>query len=60
MKRLKLRKEVKNIIGVGVGVGIAIIVMISIIVLDHNYVERNVARCISRGVDSNVCEELRK
>ena len=56
MKRLKLRKEVKNIIGVG----IAIIVMISIIVIDHNYVERNIARCISKGVDSNVCEELRK
>ena len=36
-----------------------IIVIIGMILL-NNYTEAAVAECISKGVDSNVCEELRK
>lgn len=52
MKRLKLRKEIKILLG--------LIILIFIIVLDNNYVEKNIERCIHNGVDSSICEELRK
>ena len=36
-----------------------ILIVIGMILL-NNYTEATVAECISKGVDSNVCEELRR
>ena len=53
---MKLRKEVKRVMVVLSGV----LLLVTVIVLDHNYTEKNIERCIHNGVDSRICEELRK
>lgn len=39
---------------------ILLLVIIIFSILITNYTEAAVAECISKGVDSNVCEELRR
>ena len=39
---------------------ILLLVVIILNILITNYTEAAVAECISKGVDSNVCEELRR
>ena len=52
MKRLKLRKEIKVLLG--------LIILTAIIVWNFNYTNKAIETCIHNGVDSNICEELRK
>ena len=48
----KLRKEINVLLG--------LVILTAIIVWNFNYTNKAVETCIHNGVDSNICEELRK
>lgn len=49
---MKLRKWVKITIG--------LIFIIGLLILDNIYTNKTIETCINNGVDTNICEELRK